>query len=63
MTKIYIEQFKLIESSFASDAADLKCKLFPNVSYTTVKEYLVKAGYHGFICQKKPFLKPIHKKH
>jgi hypothetical protein len=39
-----------IESGFTFNAADLKCKLFPNVSYTTAKEYLVKAGYHGFIC-------------
>jgi hypothetical protein len=44
------QAIQAIESGFASDAADLKRKLFPNVSYTTVKKYLVKAGYHEFIC-------------
>ena len=51
---------RALESEFASDAADLQRKLFPRVGYSTVKRYLVKAGYHGFIRRKKPYLKPIH---
>jgi hypothetical protein len=44
------QAIQAIKFGFASNAVDLKHKLFPNVSYTTVKKYFVKASCHGFIC-------------
>ena len=51
---------RLIKSSRASDATDVKRKIFPNASACTVCRMFTRIGMHGRIRWKKPFLKKEH---
>ncbi|KAH6906659.1 hypothetical protein BKA70DRAFT_1105502, partial [Coprinopsis sp. MPI-PUGE-AT-0042] len=51
---------RMITSSRVSDATNVKRKLFPHISASTVRRMFSRIGMHGRIRWKKPFLSRAH---